>query len=253
MVKLSVLIPSFNSEKTVRPTLESVKWADEILICDSFSTDRTLDIARDYGARIIQHEYINSASQKNWAIPQCRNEWVLIVDTDEVLEPGMKEEIQRLLSDNGNTEGFWIPRKNFIYGKWMRCGGIYPDLQLRLFRRDKGRYEAREVHAHLTVPGKQAVLTHHFLHEGFKDLGTWLVKSERYVRYEIDELENRQKRFGWTHVTFFPLVVFLKTYFLKAAILEGYRGFLLAILDSFYYFLIYARLYERQILKNEKD
>ena len=97
MEKLSVLIPTYNNESIIRNCLESIRWADEILICDSFSTDRTLAIAREYRARIIQHEYINSAKQKNWAIPQCRCEWVLLVDTDEQLEDGLQQEIQDFL------------------------------------------------------------------------------------------------------------------------------------------------------------
>src|SRR5258705_2751557 len=94
---ISILLPTFNSAATVRETLESVKWADEILVVDSFSTDRTLEICREYGARIIQHEYLNSARQKNWAAPQCRNDWVLQIDTDEILESGTREEIEDAL------------------------------------------------------------------------------------------------------------------------------------------------------------
>ena len=247
MNKLSILIPSFNSEKTIRDTLESVKWADEILVCDSYSTDRTLEIAKEYGARIIQHEYVNSATQKNWAIPQCKYDWVLIVDTDEALEPGLREEIQeRLEKDTPSVDGYLIPRKNFIYGRWMKYGGIYPDHQLRLFRRGKGRYETREVHAHLFVPGKVEALKHHLLHQGFKDLKTWMIKFERYMGYETDELVKQRKKFNLLRVTLYPLLTFLKTYFLKLGILEGYRGFLLAVLDGFYYFMMYAKLFERE-------
>src|SRR3989449_11146752 len=97
--KLSVLLPTFNNAAIVRAALESIRWADEILVVDSFSTDNTLDICREYGARIIQHEYIQSAKQKNWAIPQCANEWVLQIDTDEVLEPGLREEIEAVLEN----------------------------------------------------------------------------------------------------------------------------------------------------------
>ncbi len=247
MHKISVLIPAYNSEKTIRYTLESVKWADEILICDSWSTDSTLEIAKDYGARIIQHEYINSALQKNWAIPQCAHEWVLIVDTDEVVEVELKQEIQNVLKNpDTKIDGYRIPRKNFIYGKWMQHGGIYPDYQLRFFRRDKGRYETREVHAHLKVPGKVETLKGHFIHEGFKDLKTWTIKLDRYIRYETDELLKQHKKFHVSRVTLYPFLVFLRSYIKDRGCLEGYRGFLLAMLESFYYFMMYARLYERQ-------
>lgn len=250
MSKLSVLIPSFNSEKTIRETLESVKWADEIFVCDSFSTDKTLAIAREYAARIIQHEYINSALQKNWAIPQCRHEWVLIVDTDEVLEDGLKEEIFEKIEKNDPAfDGFMISGKNLIYGQWIRYGGLYPDYHLRLIRRDKGRYATREVHAHLLVPGKIGKLKHHFLHNGFKDMSTWLIKLARYSKYEADELAKQGKKFHFMRVTLYPFIIFMRTYFWKLAILEGYRGFMLSLLDSFYYFNMYAKLYERQRTK----
>src|SRR6266478_5170400 len=97
--KISVLLPTFNNAQIIRSALESIRWADEILVVDSFSTDSTLDICREYGARILQHEYVQSAKQKNWAIPQCGNEWVLQIDTDEVLEPGLREEIEAVIKN----------------------------------------------------------------------------------------------------------------------------------------------------------
>src|ERR1041384_174604 len=99
---VSVLLPTFNCERLVRAPLESVKWADEILVVDSFSSDETLSICKEYGARIVQHEYLNSASQKNWALPQCKNQWVLQIDSDETLEPGLREEIEQVLVNAPN-------------------------------------------------------------------------------------------------------------------------------------------------------
>src|SRR5439155_5040643 len=124
---LSVLLPTFNNAEIIRRTLESVQWADEILVVDSFSTDNTLAICREYGARIIQHEYIQSAKQKNWAIPQCRHEWVLQIDTDEVLESGLREEIEATIENSPGVDGFHIPFKHHVLGKWVRVCGLYPD------------------------------------------------------------------------------------------------------------------------------
>ena len=250
MTKVSALIPCFNSQKTILFTLQSIDWADEIFVCDSYSTDSTLEIAKRYRAGIIQHEYVNSARQKNWAIPQCKNEWVLIVDTDEILEKGTKEELlQALHNVSPEVDGFRIPRKNFIYGKWLRHGGIYPDYQLRLFRKDKGCYEDREVHAHLFVPGKVKVLSHHLIHNGFKDLKTWLIKNHRYVKYEVDELHKRKGKLCSTRLTIYPIFLFFKHYLGEFGFLEGYRGFMLAVLSAFYYFLVHARLRESDILE----
>ena len=130
MNKLTVIVPCCNNEAIIRDCLESVKWADEILICDSFSTDKTLDIAREYSDRIIQHEYINSATQKNWAIPQAGNEWVFIVDTDERITDELRDEVVSVLKNQGESEGFNIPRANYSFGRRLRYGGYWPDYQL---------------------------------------------------------------------------------------------------------------------------
>lgn len=247
MSKLTVLIPCFNSEKVVRPTLESVKWADEILACDSFSTDKTLEMMREYGARIIQHEYINSAAQKNWAIPQCSHDWILIVDTDEKLEAGLKEEIEKIVRENdARIQAYRIPRKNFVYGTWLKYGGLYPDYQIRLFRKGAAYYQAREVHAPVNVQGKVGTLEHHFLHNGFKNISDWFLKMDRYSRYESEQLIKQNKRFSYFRLLVGPPVIFLRNYFLRLGFMQGYEGFIMALLDSYYYSLIYMKLRERQ-------
>lgn len=248
--KLSVLIPSYNSEKYIRATLESVKWADEILVCDSYSTDKTLAIAREYGAKIIQHEYINSANQKNWAIPQCSCEWIFQIDTDEVMEPGLREEIEEILINNDPAvNGYEVSGKNYVYGRWLKHGGFYPDWHMRLFRRDKARYEPREVHARMEVEGRIGRLSHHLLHNGFKDLSTWLTKIERYTSYETKQLLKEGKRFRWRKVTLYPLIIFIRGYFLKLGILDGYPGFLMAVLDAFYYLSMHIKLFEKYFFR----
>jgi len=119
--KISVLLPTFNNAEIIRPTLESIRWVDEILVVDSFSTDSTVDICREYGARVVQHEYIQSAKQKNWAIPQCANEWVLQIDSDEVLEPGLQEEIEATLMGFGYRSSITFSVNGY------RCAGCIPN------------------------------------------------------------------------------------------------------------------------------
>lgn len=250
--KLTILIPTFNVEKIIRECLESVKWADEILVCDSFSTDRTVEICKKYTNRIIQHEYINSALQKNWAIPQAMHDWILIVDSDESLEEGLKEEIEVILKNNSNdTNGYKIPRKNLIYGKWVKTCGIYPDYVQRLFRKSKGKYELREVHAHLKVPGKSMVLKHHLIHHDFNNLEDYLMKFQRYQRYELDELVKNTKTFHWKDVTLRPIYMFLWSYIYKAGYKDGFRGFFLSVLKGYYNFVMYSKLWELE-WKNKK-
>ncbi len=246
---LSVLLPTFNNEQNIRDCLESVKWADEILVGDSFSTDRTLEIAREYGARIIQHEYVNSAAQKNWAIPQCAHEWVLQIDTDERLEPGLREEIQATLQHPPDgIDGYRMPFKHHILGKWVRVAGLYPEYHLRLFRREVGRFEDKEVHAHVRVPGQIGTLRHHILHYGMTSISKQLSNLDRYSRYQADQLYKRGKRFHWYHLVLRPLAIFGYYYFWQRGFTAGYRGFLISAISATFDFWSHAKLWEIQTL-----
>jgi glycosyltransferase involved in cell wall biosynthesis len=247
--RISILLPTFNSAETVRETLESVKWADEILVVDSFSTDATLDVCREYGARTIQHEYVNSAKQKNWAVSQCKNEWVLQIDTDELLEPGAREEIEReLASAPPHVDMFRLPRKNHVLGSWIKYAGIYPDYQTRLFRRDAGRWSEREVHAHVKVSGEVRELRHHILHYGMPSISKQLRNLDRYTRYEADELRKHGVSFGWMRITIRPCLIFLNRYVWQRGFLAGWRGFILCMYLAIYYFLTQAKLWEMEEL-----
>jgi glycosyltransferase involved in cell wall biosynthesis len=248
--KISVLLPTFNNVEIIRPTLECVKWADEILVVDSFSTDGTLDVCREYGARIIQHEYIQSAKQKNWAIPQCSHEWILQIDSDEVLEPGAAEEIRQRISEApSDLDAFALRRKNHVLGKWVRTAGLYPDLQTRVFRREVARFEDKEVHAHVRVPGKVKVLDHHILHYGMTSISKQLQNVDRYSRYQANELRKRGKRFRWAQLVIRPFAVFGYYYLWKLGFTAGYRGLLVASLSATYDFWAHAKLWELEALE----
>lgn len=223
-----------------------MSWADELLICDSGSTDATLEIAGRYHARVIQHEYINSARQKNWAIPQAAHEWVLIVDSDEALEPALQAEIHALLREmpEGFT-GFRIPRKNLVFGEWIRSCNTYPDYNLRLFKRDVGRYADKEVHADVILEtGQVGVLRHAFVHHDFEDVVKTVVKWGRYTRYEGDQLVKVGRKFRAVDIALRPPLLFLYLYFWKRGFLDGFRGFYVAAMWSMYVFLKYARLWQ---------
>jgi glycosyltransferase involved in cell wall biosynthesis len=251
---ISILLPTFNSAATVRDTLESVSWADEILVVDSFSTDGTLAICREYGTRIIQHEYMNSARQKNWAAPQCRNEWVLQIDTDETLEPDARDEIELVLASvTEGAQAFRFPRKNLVLGQWMRHCGIYPDYQTRLFRRDHGRWLEREVHAHIVVPGEVRTLKHHIMHQGMPNISKQIRNLDRYTRYEADEMRKQGIRFGWSRLLVRPWLVFLHRYVWLKGFLEGWRGLIVCAYLGIYDFLAQAKLWELEELGLEQS
>ena len=242
---LTVLIPTFNCEQHLRACLESVKWADELLICDSFSTDSTLAIVREYTDRIIQHEYINSAKQKNWAIPQASHEWVLIVDSDEVLDEALQTEIQTLLQNMpADYDGFRIPRKNLIFGKWLKSSRLYPDYNIRLFRRDRASYQTKEVHADILVTGQIGVLQNHLIHHDLEDIEATMQKWGRYIRYEGDEMQKKGRSYAWFNPIFRPLIVFIYFYFVTGGWREGFRGYFMAVMWSMYVFLKHARVWQ---------
>ena len=135
-IKISILLPTFNCEATVRTTLKSIQWADEIIIVDSFSDDGTLDIAKEFGSKIVQHEYINSAKQKNWALQFCSHSWIFQIDSDECLEMDSEEKIKNAIQNcKKDINCFKMPRKNYVLGKWVKYGGLYPDWQFRLFKK----------------------------------------------------------------------------------------------------------------------
>lgn len=242
---VSVLLPTFNSAKIIRDCLESWKWADEILVVDSYSSDTTLEICREYGARIIQHEYIQSAKQKNWAIPQCAHEWVLQVDTDERPEPGLREEIQAALeSAPDQVDGFRMPFAHQILGQWVKVAGLYPEYHLRLFRKSKGQFEDKEVHAHVRVEGQVVLLRHHIVHYGMTSISKQLSNMDRYSRYQADELKKRGKRFRWHQLVFRPVLIFARTFFWERGFTAGTRGLLISAINATLDFWTHAKLWE---------
>jgi len=243
--KLTAIVPTYNCESVLQRCLENVKWADEILVVDSFSTDRTLEIARQYEARIVQHEYINSALQKNWAIPQARHDWILLLDSDEELEQGFQAEVRGVLEDPpDHIDGYRMSRKNMVYGKWIKSCGYYPDTLVRLFRRSC-RYQEREVHAHIDITEERTGrFEHHLIHHDFTDLNKFLAKFPRYLGYELDQLVKEGRRFRLREITLRPAYFFLWCYIYKGGYRDGVRGLLLSVIRAVYNFMMYIKLWE---------
>jgi len=247
LAKISVLLPTFNEAEKIVACLETIQWADEILAVDSYSQDATLEIVSRYGARVIQHEYINSAKQKNWAIPQCAHEWVLQIDADERLEPALQAEIQQILRDPPkDVDGYRMPFKHHVLGKWVRSMGLYPEYHLRLFRRDVGRFQEREVDAHVVVPGKVITLNHHFLHFGVESISQRLRPLDRYTRYEADERAKQGCRFRWIDLLGRPVAAFFLYFIWKQGFRDGFRGLFLSALKADFLFWTYAKLWEKE-------
>jgi len=255
--RLSAIVPCFNEEATIGACLESLKFADEILIVDSFSTDRTLEIARRYSERVLQHEYVNSAAQKNWAIPQATYPWVLIVDSDERVTPNLALEIKEILS-KPEYDGYYVRRRNYFLGKDIRHGTWRTDKVLRLFRRDLGRYQEKHVHAEIEMNGSIGWCRNILIHHSYRTLDDYLRKAPRYAAWGA--LNARDKGLRGTRLRIFghAAAPFLKGYILKRGFLDGTEGLIIAMMESFAAFLKYSRLWEMerkrgQVIRNEEE
>ena len=253
--KLTVIIPTYNEEHNIEDCLKSVLWADEIMVVDSFSTDRTVEIAKKYAHRILQHEYINSATQKNWAIPQASNEWVMIVDADERVTPELRDEILKEL-ENPRFDGYYIGRRNFFLGFPLDHGGWSPkeDRNIRLFRKSVSRYEQREVHADVIVNGKVGYLENYLIHYTYRSLDDYFRKFDRYTTWAAMDIVKAGKRPNFVNLVLRPIGDFIKFYVIKGGFLDGLPGLIIALLSSYYVVVKYVKAWEIYVKesKNKK-
>ncbi|KAA6457248.1 glycosyltransferase family 2 protein [Acidobacteria bacterium AB60] len=236
---LSVAMIAMNEEANLPRTLESVKWADEIILVDSGSRDRTLEIAQSYGAKTSYHAFGGHGEQKNIALDLCTQDWILLLDADEVLSPALQQEIQQTLA-NPHFSAYWIPRLNLILGRWMRHGGFYPDHKLRLFRRGAARLsEGVGPHATPQHSGPKGTLKHDMLHYAYPDLTVYLEHMNRYSSEIAGLLAARGKTsrslpaFFWNGVLN-PAATFLYNYVFRLGFLDGREGLLLHLNHSVY-------------------
>jgi len=223
-IKVSVLIHCYNNENTIRKLLENLNWADEIVVCDSFSTDETVNICKEYTDKIYQYKHKNSADQKNWTIPKCKNEWIFQIDTDESVEDELIKEIEKILSSNViEYEAFKIPRKNYLFGKWLKGAGNYPDYQERLFR-NYLRYEEKPIHAHLLCKGKIGVLKGHIIHLGWEDIAQIRRRFKRHRKLLFLRYQTENRNFKFYHLILRPIGIFIYLYIFKKGFIDGWRG-----------------------------
>jgi glycosyltransferase involved in cell wall biosynthesis len=241
---LSVAMIAMNEEANLPRTLESVRWADEIIVVDSGSKDRTLEIAQSFGAKTSYHAFGGHGEQKNVALDLCTCDWILLLDADEVLTPGLQEEIRQILAGKDGAEpkygAYWIPRLNLIFGRWMRHGGFYPDHKLRLFRRGSARLsEGVGPHSTPQFAGPRGKLKHDMLHYAYPDMVIYLEHMNRYSS-EIAELLVKRGRTSRSLPAFLcnavlnPAATFIYNYFFRLGFLDGREGLLLHLNHSVY-------------------
>ncbi len=251
--RLTALIPCGNEEQVIRGCLESVQWADEILVVlDAASHDRSREICEEFTDRILVHEYVDSASQKNWAIPQAAEPWVMVVDADERVTPELRDRVLEILAEHGGgCDGYRVRRENLYYGQPIRHGGWHADYLLRLFRRDVGRYQDLRVHADVEVPGKVGRIEAPFLHDTHRGMRLYLQKFDRYTTWAAEDLYRQGRQPTWWQLFFRPWFRFLKMYFLRLGFLDGMRGLLIAGSAAMVVFTKYAKLWEMRYLDGQ--
>lgn len=244
--KLSVTIIALNEEGMVRECLESVRWADELVVVDAESRDQTAAIAREYTDKVFVKPWLGFAEQKNLALSEATSPWVLSLDADERVTPDLAAEILKTL-EAPDADGYYIPRKNFFGGRWIRHGGWYPDYSLRLFKRPHGSFGDREVHEGVVLNGKSAYLRQPLVHETYKDLSDYLARMDRYSTLAAREMRKLGVPFRHWHLLLRPPTAFMKHYLLKRGFLDGVDGLLLAGLQTMYTFAKYAKLRELEV------
>jgi glycosyltransferase involved in cell wall biosynthesis len=242
--RLSVVVITLNEEERIRECLASVAWADEIVVVDAGSDDKTVALAREVTDHVVVRAWEGFAAQKNFAIERATGDWVLSLDADEQVEPGLRDEIRRVLAAPGGYAGFRLARRNIVWGRWIRHGGLYPDWQLRLFRRDAGRFADRAVHESVTVTGRVGRLAAPLLHHSYRDVSDFLRRADRYSTLAAEEWIRSGRVFRARHLVSAPLGRFLSMYVVHRGFLDGARGFLLAVLYAYYVFVRSAKIWE---------
>lgn len=258
MKKLSVVLATFNEEQNIRRCLESIKdLADEIIIVDGSSTDRTVEIAKSFKAKVTvttnpQIFHIN----KQKAIDKATYDWILQLDADEIPSDGLKIEIRKAISGNHNENGFWIPRKNFFLGRFLMKGGQYPDYTLRLYKNGKGKLPQKDVHEQAEVEGEIGYFSHAILHYPYTDFLAYLYKWNRYndiISVQIGE-ELAKKKFaakfyyGVGYILIKPIYWFLLTYIRHKGFMDSWQGFLFSFFSALRFPVSYVKYLRRKII-----
>jgi glycosyltransferase involved in cell wall biosynthesis len=241
---ITVIVPTLNEAENLRDCLESVRWADDVFVVDSFSTDGTLDIAAEFTDHVVQHEYVNSATQKNWAIPQATGDWIMVVDADERVTDELRDRVLDILQNGTEFDGFSIRRMTTFFGRLIKHCGWHKDYLVRLWRNGKGRYEDLHVHADVLVDGKVGTIHEHFIHHTYRTFDQYLEKFGRYTTWAAEDLRKRGKRASFTNLLLRPMWRFWRMYVLRLGFLDGLHGLILCTLAAFSVFMKYAKLWD---------
>lgn len=253
MAKLSVVLITYNEEHNVERCLRSVQWADEIIVVDSFSKDRTVDLAKRYTGKILMHEYDGDIAQRQRGFASAEGEWLFYIDADEEVSDRLREEILTTVSSPAAKDGYFVLRKVSALGRWIEHGGWYPDYTFRLFRRDRYIAEPAEVHGGFTVAGEKGTLEGHLFHYTYASIAHYLDKMNGYTSLQVSNKlkENPAITVGWIKLCLSPLSEVFRKFISNKGYKDGFHGFLLAVLGAIYTLALYAKVWEYRYRQRE--
>ncbi len=244
MTKISVALTTFNEEKNVKDCLESIKWADEIVVVDEKSSDQTVNIAKKYTDKIflVDHDPMFHRN-KQQALDKCKSDWILQIDADERVTPELKNEILKTV-ENAKCVGYQIPRKNKIFGKYLEHTGWYPDYQIKLFKNGRAKYPCQTVHEQLKVDGEIGILKNDLLHNHYDSISQFLDRLNKYTTNDADYLLKKGEKIVWSDAIKFPADEFFRRFFLWEGYKDGLHGLVLSLLQSFSRLVVFAKMWE---------
>ena len=241
---VSVTIVAHNEAKRIGACIDSVSWADEIIVVDAGSTDDTQEICRKRGAVVIQNPWRGHSAQKNFAISKAKHSWILSLDADECVSPELEKEILSVLSADSPAEGYRMPLKNIFFGCWLRHGDLWPDYHLRLFRRDAGVFNRKSVHESVVVRGRVGVLSAPLEHYSYDAVSDFFQKQVQYARLSAEDLFSEGVRPGISDFFIRPLWRFFKSYVLRMGLRDGVEGLCVSVGSAYYVFMRATFLWE---------
>jgi glycosyltransferase involved in cell wall biosynthesis len=244
MQPISATLITYNEERNIAEALQSISWADEIVVVDSGSCDGTVAICRKFTDRVLHRDWTGFVDQKNFAVENARNDWIFSLDADERPSPDLRKEIQQLARDGFLLPGYKIPRVAFFLGRWIRHGEWYPDCQLRLFDRRSGRWEGGRVHESVKLDEKPGLLKGEIHHYTYRSLSDYLKRLEIYSTLAARDYQQRGKAVTPISLLGNPIAAFARSYLMKRGLLDGAPGLAVAMLAAISVFFKYAKLYE---------
>jgi glycosyltransferase involved in cell wall biosynthesis len=246
---LSVVIIARNEAPRIGSCLDSATFADEVIVVDALSEDGTAELCRRKGARVFERPWTGYGDQKNFAMAQAREPWIMILDADERVPEALCEEIEEVLraGNEARAVAYRIPRRNYFYGRWVRHGGLFPDYQVRLLRCGVGRYNDVGLHENLLVEGPIGTLRHCLDHMTEPAVADHFRRLDRYATLGSRETGRRKRRVRWIDLTLRPAVTLFKMYVFKQGFRDGIPGFLVCAFAAMHTFLKYAKVWETQL------